>query len=98
MQAKVLMRFGYAGVNEAFQVRQLMADIKTNKLDSVRGSIFTKTTLRQLLQPTPTLLLKTHPFIPLKATVKLLLLPVRMTQTAVAATARPNVLRDRSHK
>jgi hypothetical protein len=28
----------------------------------------------------------------------LLLLPVRMTQTAVAATARPNVLRDRSHK
>jgi hypothetical protein len=57
-----------------------------------------KSRMKPLLQPTPILLLKTRPSVPLKATVRLLLLPVRMTQTAAAATARTSVLKDRSHR
>jgi hypothetical protein len=69
----------------------------------VKGSISLKertsrTTLQQLLRPTAILLLKTRPLVPLKATVKLLLLPVQMTQTAAATTARTSVLKDTSHK
>jgi hypothetical protein len=41
-RAKELERFGYAGIDEASRVRRLMAGIKTSKLDSVKGSIFTQ--------------------------------------------------------
>jgi hypothetical protein len=39
--AKDLMKFGCTGINEASCVHKSIAGIKTNKLDSVKGAIFT---------------------------------------------------------
>jgi hypothetical protein len=97
-RAKELERFGYAGIDKASRVRRLMAGIKTSKLDSVKGSIFTQGEDVQNNFEAVVLAYTNFIAIPLKATVRLLLLPVRMTQTAAAATARTSVLRDRSHR